>query len=210
MTWLWIALALAVAAGLLVLFSPVVVSVDTDGTQMQVRWMALRCRVSLAGGRLETQASFAGLPLQGVVAKIKAKVRRSKEKKPGKQEGKRSSAFLRRVLRACAGDAQIRRAVARQTGNLARGVLRSVELSNWESDLSLPDPAWNGMLAGLLAQQQWKHSGKRCRRFGVNFTGENRLQLEARFYPHRTVKALCGFFLGLPYRAIYRQSVIAR
>ena len=69
------------------------------------------------------------------------------------------------------------------------------------SDISLPDPALNGLLAGVLAASPWSDwAGVRA-----NFNGENSLFLEVRFHPHRVFKAFLFFLPGLPYRAVFRQ-----
>ena len=100
----------------------------------------------------------------------------------------------------CLADSTIRRALARQLARLARRIFRSVRLARLESDVSLPDPALNGMLAGALAASNRGWQGLR-----VNFVGENSLFFELRFHPHRVFKAFLFFLPGLPYRAVFRQ-----
>jgi hypothetical protein len=105
-----------------------------------------------------------------------------------------------RFLVRCLGDSAIRRALARQVANLLRRIARSVDLSRTACDVSLPDPALNGMLAGVLAASNWgRRSGIR-----FNFAGDNSLFVELRFHPHRVLKAFLFFLPGLPYRAMFK------
>ena len=76
-------------------------------------------------------------------------------------------------------------------------------MNRLSSDISLPDPALNGMLAGALAASNW--GGGERRKIQVNFTGENSLFFEFRFHPHRVIKALLLCLPGLPYRAVFKQ-----
>ena len=90
--------------------------------------------------------------------------------------------------------------MARQLAKLVRRIVRSVDVARSASDVSLPDPAINGMVAGALAASGWG------RRLGirVNFAGENSLFIELRFHPHRIFKAFVFFVSGLPYRAMFK------
>ncbi len=201
----WIALAvLVVAAGgfILLLRSPVVVTVDTASGQMGIRWLTLLTYLRpLPWARGSRQLCFAGIPIP-VAALWGSKKRRRDRVQPRTRRRKRSP-FLLRLLRGCFRDSTIRRVLALQLVSLAGGVLRSVELARWRGSLSLPDPALNGMLAGALARGDW---GPGAGIF-VNFTGENALQMEVRFYPGRLAKALLGFLFRLPYKAIYKQCL---
>ena len=62
-----------------------------------------------------------------------------------------------------------------------RGLMCSISLPRRDIILSLPDPAWNGMLAGWLAARGDGNGSA----IQVNFTGENSFFLEARLYPQR-------------------------
>ncbi len=201
----WIALAaLVVAAGgfILLLRSPVVVTVDTASGQMGIRWLALLTYLRpLPWAKGSRQLLLAGMPIPLAAPRGSKKRRRARVQPPGRR--RRQALFVVRLLRGCFRDSAIRRALAPQLASLAGGVLRSVELAGWRGSLSLPDPALNGMLAGVLAQGDW---GARAGIF-VNFTGENALQMEVRFYPGRLAKALLGFLFRLPYKAIYKQCL---
>ena len=105
------------------------------------------------------------------------------------------------MLWNCLLDDDIRGALMRQFARLPRGLWDAVEVSRWHSNVSLPDPALNGMLWGALATVNW---GQRVQ-VECNFNGQNVVRTEVRFYPHRAAKAFLLFFLRLPYRAIFQQ-----
>ncbi len=205
MLLVWIALAaLVVAAGgfILLLRSPVVVTVDTASGQMGIRWLALLTYLRpLPWAKGSRQLLLAGMPIP-LAAPRRRKERKRAAVQPRRRR-RRHASFLVRLLWRCFRDSAIRRVLALQLVSLAGGVLRSVELARWRGSLSFPDPALNGMLAGVLAQGDWGPGSG----IFVNFTGENALQMEVRFYPGRLAKALLGFLFRLPYKAIYKQCL---
>jgi hypothetical protein len=76
-----------------------------------------------------------------------------------------------------------------------------VEVSQLHCQVSLPDPALNGMLwGGLASVDAASRAWLQC-----NFMGRNEVQTEVRLYPRRLVKAVLVFFLQLPYRALLKQ-----
>ncbi|MEJ2007976.1 MAG: hypothetical protein P8Z30_07440 [Acidobacteriota bacterium] len=191
----------------IVLFSPVVIAVDSRSRQLRIRWLSV----------LEFQ-----MPLPGTVGQKRFTIFRKtvpirernpaaeaagvKKEKPAKaataapklrKKRRKRGEFLMR----CLGDSAIRGTLARQLWKLLKRVCGSVAFSGSASDISLPDPALNGMLAGALAASEWaQRSGVR-----VNFLGENNLFLEVRFLPHRVFKAVLLFMSALPYRAMFRE-----
>ncbi|MCH7978484.1 MAG: hypothetical protein IH935_05840 [Acidobacteria bacterium] len=205
MLLVWIALAvLAVATGgfILLLYSPVVVTVDTGTGQMGIRWLALLTYLRpLPWAKGSRQLLLAGIPIP--LAALRGSKKRRRARGQPRARRRKHFPFLFRLLRGCFRDSTIRRVLALQLVSLAGGVLRSVELARWRGSLSLPDPALNGMLAGVLAQGDW---GPGAGIF-VNFTGENALQMEFRLHPDRLAKALLGFLFRLPYKAIYKQCL---
>ncbi len=191
-------------AGLLaaMLFAPVVILVDSRQSLLVVRWL----------GVFEYRRALAGAGREAEVSIFRRPVRRPKPGKapspPGEPQAKSAQVrkkpqrrFPSRLVARCLGDSHIRRALARQLWKLGKRVLRSVVLVRSSGRVSLPDPAWNGMLAGALAQC----SGFRRLGIGVNFTGDNSIFLEIRFHPHRILKAILFFLPGLPYWAVFRQ-----
>ena len=205
MLLVWIALAaLVVAAGgfILLLRSPVVVTVDTASGQMGIRWLALLTYLRpLPWAKGSRQLLLAGMPIPLAAPRRRKERKRAAVRPRGRR--RRHAPFVVRLLRGCFRDSAIRRALVPQLRSLLDGLLRSVELARWRGSLSLPDPALNGMLAGVLAQRDW---GPGAGIF-VNFTGENALQMEIRFHPDRLAKALLGFLFRLPYKAIYKQCL---
>lgn len=194
--------ALCIVAFLLgiVVFSPVVVTVDSRSRQLRVRWLAiLEYLRPLPGTSGEVCFYFLRRP---VSHRVPTKRAAEAEKPPAKVRERRKKRRARgEFFMRCLGDSAIRHTLAQQLWKLIKRVGGSVALSRSASDISLPDPALNGMLAGALAASPWgQQSGIR-----VNFAGENSLFLELRLHPHRLLKAFLLFASGLPYRAMFRK-----
>ena len=202
MFWLYLFFGLLAGIALLLFCSPVVAIVNTNRGELSVRWTALlRARYPLPGGSGPARLYLAGIPVP--FPRFRRKPEKTREKKP------RLARFPRifRFLRYCAADSYLRRAVVVAGGKLARGSLRSFGLSRWHAQVSLPDPALNGMLAGWIAAARatrwfaparWPGGSP----VGVNFMGQNWLELEVRFYPYRMALAGSAFVFRLPHRAI--------
>lgn len=199
----WIYLFFAVLAGItLILFcSPLVATVNTSRRELAVRWTVLfRALVPLPGGSGAVRLYLAGIPVPLPLFRRKPRPAKVRKKKPRRELLPR----IFRFLRYCAADSYLRRAVVIAGGKLARGSLRSFGLSRWQAEVSLPDPALNGMLAGWIAATRWIAPARRAggRSVGVNFLGRNWLELEVRFYPYRLALAGSAFVFRLPHRAI--------
>lgn len=204
METLLIVLCVVVFLLAIVVFSPVVIAVDSRQRQVRIRWLlALEFQMPLPGtaGRKYFAIFHKPFPIRE-----KQPAARVKKEKPAKtaaavQKARRRRRTTGRFFVRCLGDSSIRRTMARQLSRLLRRIFRSVDLSGSASDVSLPDPALNGMLAGALAaSNRGPLHGVR-----VNFRGENNLLLELRFHPHRVFKAFLFFLPGLPYRAVFKQ-----
>jgi hypothetical protein len=205
MSGFWIfmaALGVVFCAALLLtgvaLFSPIIVTFDSATRQVRVRWLSMVEYVAaLPGGKGKSRLSIAGSPVRIRPRKRKAV---GEGEPPGSQKNRRDQATGGRFFIRCLRDSTIRRVLPRQLAKLARGILRSMVLTRSRANLSLPDPAANGILAGALAQSRWG------RRLGIrmNFTGTNSVFCEIRLYPHRVVKAIVFFLSSLPYTALYR------
>jgi len=206
MTFLWIVLTLfiAVAAVLtLALFSPVVAEVDTGRGCVRIRWSPLLAYTRpLPGTAGTSRLSVAGIPIS--LPRRKRKTVRKEKRKPSAEavEARRKRQRKQaRLLWNCLLEDDVRSALMRQFAQLPRGLWDAVEVSRWHSNVSLPDPALNGMLWGAMAAvNRGPQSQVEC-----NFIGRNDLRTEVRLYPHRAAKALLLFFLRLPYRAIFQQ-----
>ena len=190
-----------------VVFSPVVIAVDSRNRQVRIRWLlALEFQMPLPGAAGRKYVSIFRKPFPIREQPAAAETAGAKKEKPAKPASAvRKSRTKRRTtgrfLARCLRDSNIRRALARQLSLLLRRIFRSASLTRSDVDISLPDPALNGMLAGALAA-----SNPGCRPgTRVNFMGENSLFLELRLYPHRVFKAFLFFLPGLPYRAVFRQ-----
>lgn len=203
METLLIAIGVALFLLSIVVFSPIVIAVDSRKRQLRVRWLlALEFQMPLPWTKGQKFLKAFGKPFpirEKQPAAVKKKKPASAEAEVQKSFGKRRATG--RLFVRCLGDSGIRRALARQLSMLLRHIFRSVDLRGWASDVSLPDPALNGMLAGALAAS---NPGRR-QEIWVNFAGENNLLLELRFHPHRVFKAFLFFLPGLPYRAVFKQ-----
>jgi hypothetical protein len=176
------------------LFVPLVCLIDSGTWQLRVRWLAaLEYWRPLPGAKGETGLSIAGksIGLPG----------RRTRRKGAPRTPRKSRATVGRFLRRCLGSPSIRRALAKRLPELWRGIRSSVSLTRRQIRVSLPDPAWNGMLAGWLAQT----GGSRASALSINFVGENTVLLEVRVYPYRIAEALLVFLARLPYRALVRE-----
>lgn len=199
METLLIVLCLVVLLVAIVVFSPVVIAVDSRRQQLRVRWLlALEFQMPLPGtaGRKYVAVFHKAFP---VLEKQPGAVKKEKPAGDAVQKSGSRRATVQFFAR-CLGDSGIRGTLARKLSLLFRRIFRSADVSGSAGDVSLPDPALNGMLAGALAASNFGRQQVR-----VNFAGENNLLLELRLHPHRVFKAFLFFLPGLPYRAVFRQ-----
>lgn len=200
---LLIAIGVAVLLMAVVVFSPVVIAVDSRNRQLRIRWLlALEFQMPLPWTKGQKFFKAFGKPFS---IREQQPAAAEKEQPAGAgaavQKCRSKRRATGRFFARCLGDSGIRRALARQVSMLLRRIFRAVDLLGSSSDVSLPDPALNGMLAGALAA--WNPGRRQWIR--VNFAGENSLLLELRFHPHRVFKAFLFFLPGLPYRAVFKQ-----
>ncbi|HET9176938.1 MAG TPA: hypothetical protein VFQ24_01100 [Terriglobia bacterium] len=205
-TLLIVLLAIAVILAIVVC-SPIMISVDSRNRQVRVRWLfALEFQTPLPGAAGQKCFTIFRRPVPFRGRQLSAEAPGVKKKKPAKTaaEMPRVRAKRRatgRFVARCLGDSAIRRALTRQFSTLLRRIFRSANLTRSDIEISTPDPALNGMLAGVLTSiKPVDRSGAR-----VNFRGENSLFVELHFQPHRVLKALLFFLTGLPHRALFRQ-----
>jgi hypothetical protein len=192
-----------------VLFSPIVVTLDSSGGQLRLSWLVLiECLLPLPGKAGKVRIVICGRPASFAIREPASPppaqpIPTPPGPGPGrsrKHVSKPRRRFRARFLRRCLSDSVIRRRLVKQLARLGRGVWRSLVLTRWQSSVSLSDPAFNGMLMGALAQAGPPLNSN----LSVNFVGENSLFIEARVYPHRLVKAFFLFLTGLPYVALFR------
>jgi hypothetical protein len=195
---------LAVVSALLtvLMFTPVVVLVDSRSRDVKVRWSFLLSYVSpLPGGETDQELSVAGISVPLPRRKQKAAPKRKNKLGPGPIEARKRRRKLGRFMWKCLSDGNIRSRLARRFWRLPVALWDAVEVSRLRCEVSLPDPALNGMLWGALATANAaSRTWLQC-----NFMGRNEVRTEVRFYPHRLVKAVLFFFLQLPYRALFKQ-----
>jgi hypothetical protein len=179
------------------LFTPVVLTIDSENGRASLRWFAvLEYRRPMPWADGQAGWSIAGKPVRMGAGKPKKK----RKEKEAERKPRKNRAKAVRFLRRCLGEPAIRRVLSTRLRELGKGVLRSIALTGQRIRLSLPDPAWNGMLIGW---QAWRGSRSSAVRF--DFSGENSVFLEVRLYPYRIVRALLLFSFGLPYRALWRE-----
>ena len=206
MTFLWIVLTLFIAAAAvltLLLFSTVVAEVDTGRGSVRIGWSPLLAYTRpLPGTAGTSRLAVAGIPIS-----LPRRKRQAVRKEKGKSSAEAVEARRKRqrkqarLLWNCLLEDDVRSALMRQFAQLPRRLWDAVEVIRWHSNVSLSDPALNGMLWGALAAVHWGPQS----RVECNFVGRNEVRTEVRLYPHRAAKACLLFFLRLPYRAVFRQ-----
>lgn len=204
---LLIVLFIIAAIMAVVIFSPIMISVDSRNRQVRVRWLsALEFQMPLPGTAGQKCLTIFRRPMPIRERQPGTEVTGVEKEKPAKtspdvQKTRAKRRATGRFIVRCLGDSGIRGALARQLSTLLRRIFYSAHLTRSDIEVSLPDPAFNGMLAGVLASvNRVDRSGMR-----VNFRGENSLSVELRLHPHRALKALLFFLAGLPHRALFRQ-----
>lgn len=202
-------LLLAFLLTALALFSPVVFLIDSENWEVRVRWLViLEYWRRLARG--EEGMSIAGRPIRlPARSKRPSRAREAGAAKLKSQKDRERTARLARFARGCLKHSSVRAALGKAAKRLWRGLARSVSWKRLRIALSLPDPAWNGMLMGWLAASGGGVPGSSLPDVRVNFAGENSFLIEARLYPYRVVKAvvdlLVGLLAGLPYGTLWRE-----
>ena len=144
MVFLWILCTLFIVAAAiltLLLFSAVVVEVDTGSRLVRVRWsFLLAYRQPLPGTKGERQLSIAGFSVL-----LPQRKRKKSRKKKKVLSAKRSQARRERqrkqvrLLWNCLLDDDIRGALMRRFARLPVGLWEAVELSHCHADISFPD-----------------------------------------------------------------------
>jgi hypothetical protein len=189
---------------MLLMLTPVVVLVDSCSRDMKVRWSFLLSYVSPLPGA-ETgrglELSVAGIRVPLAHPKREAPPKRKNDLRPGLIETRKRRRKTGRFMWNCLLDGNIRSALVRRFRRLPIALWDAVEVSSLHCEVSLPDPALNGMLWGALATvDATSHTWLRC-----NFMRRNEVRTEVRFYPHRLVKEVLVFSLQFPYRALLKQ-----
>jgi hypothetical protein len=200
-----LAILLVVSAILILLmFTPVVVLVDSRSRDVKVRWsFLLSCVSPLPGAETgqELELSVAGISVPLPRPKRKVPLKRKNKLGPGPIEARKRRYKIARFMWKCLLDGDIRSALVRRFRRLPIALWDAVEVRRLHCEVSLSDPALNGMLWGALATvDAASRTWLQC-----NFVRRNEVRTEVRFYPHRLLKAVLFFFLQLPYRALLKQ-----
>lgn len=199
-----LAIVIVIAATLaLLIFTPLVVLVDSRSRRVKVRWSFLLSYVrAFPGAEGGQELLVVGIPVALPRPKRTAPPKSKKdEPKPGRIEARKDGHNTGAFIWNCLRDGDIRSALGRRFRRLPIDLWDAVEVSRFHWEVSLPDPAANGMLWGALAGA----GAHLPARLQCNFMGRNEVRTEVRLYPHRVVKAALFFFLQLPYRALLRQ-----
>jgi len=187
----------------LLMFTPLVVFVDSRSRDVKVRWSFLLSYVSPIPGAETSQE------LELSVAGISVALPRSKREAPPMSKNKLGLRHIEARKRqrklatfawSCLLDGNIRSALVRGFRRLPITLWDAVEVSRLHCEVSLPDPALNGMLWGALATVDSALPWLQC-----NFISRNEVRTEIRLYPHRLVKTVLFLLLQLPYRALVKQ-----
>jgi hypothetical protein len=186
----------------LLIFTPVVVLVDSRSRDVKVRWSFLLSYVRpFPGAETHQELSVAGMPVPLPRPKRAASPSIKNRPEAGRVEARKGGHNAGKFIWNCLLDGDIRSRLAQRFRRLPVDLWDAVEVRRLHCHVSLPDPALNGMLWGALsaagpASPAWL----RC-----NFMGRNEVQTEVRLYPHLVLKAILSFFLQLPYWALLRQ-----
>jgi hypothetical protein len=186
----------------LLTFTAVVVFVDSRSRDVRVRWSFLLLYVRpFPGAQASQELSVAGISVPLPRRKREAPPGREKKPGPGPIEARKRRRKTGKFIWNCLLDGNIRSALVRRFRRMPVALWDAVEVSRFHCEVSLPDPALNGMLWGALAtvnsaSRTWLRS---------NFMGRNEVRTEVRLDPHRVVKAFLFFFLQLPYRGLLKQ-----
>jgi hypothetical protein len=81
-------------------------------------------------------------------------------------------------------------------------MIRSVSLRDIEATFSVPDPMWNGLLHGVLANMSTKNV-----HLSMNFENVTSIRGSIRFYPYRVLMEVLRLLPRLPYRRIIRAAL---
>jgi hypothetical protein len=182
----------------IVLFSPVVIALDSRNRQVTLRWLYfLEFQLPLPGSAGQRILSLFRKAIPIRKRKPAAPPAPAEAEVPKPRDNRR---VIRRFFTRCLADSTIRRTLARQVAKLIRRAAGSINVARAESDVSLPDPALNGMLAGAVSAI----GGGWARGLRINFRDENNLFIELRFHPFRVFNAFLFFLPGLPYRAMFK------
>jgi hypothetical protein len=188
----------------LLLFTPVVVLVDSRSRDVKVRWSFLLSYVRpLPGAKAgqESGLSVAGISVPLPRPKRKALTERKGRLGPSAIEARKRRRRMWRFMWKCVLDGNIRSALVRRFRRLPIALWDAVEVSHLHCEVSLPDPALNGMLWGALAGvDATSGTWLQC-----NFARRNEVRTEVRLHPHRLVKAVLISVLQVPYRALLKQ-----
>jgi hypothetical protein len=198
---LGIIVVIAATLGLL-MFTPVVLLVDSRSRDVKVRWSFLLSYVRpFPGAETGQKFSLAGISVPLPRPKRGALPKKKEKPGPGRIEARKRRRKAGRFMWNCLLDGNIRSALVRYLRRLPIALWDAVEVSRLHCEVSLPDPALNGTLWGALATvDAASRTWLQC-----NFIGRNEVRTEVRLYPHRVVKTVLLFFLHLPYRALLKQ-----
>jgi hypothetical protein len=205
MPFYWAVLAIVVlvsATFTLLMFTPVVVLVDSRSRDVKVRWSFLLSYVRpFPGADIGQKLSVAGISIPLPRPKGETSAKREEKVEPSPIEARNRRRKAGRFMWNCLLDGNIRSALVRRFRRLPIALWDAVEVSRLHCEVSLPDPALDGMLWGAVAavdpaSRTWLRS---------NFMGRNEVRTEVRLYPHRVVKGVLFFFLQLPYGALLKQ-----
>jgi len=163
---------IATGVGILaLLLAPVSLRFDSRENQMMIRWVGLS---------------------------LKRKHPQEKPRKPGAKVGRRG--WLARAMgHLLLEDRAFTLKMVRRLFRPMISVIRSVSVCDVEGTFSLPDPLWNGLLYGVLANVRIKNI-----RLSMNFEHINYVKGCLQFYPYKVLREAPGLLIRLPYGRIIR------
>ncbi|MBI3896053.1 MAG: hypothetical protein HY313_08990 [Acidobacteria bacterium] len=195
--WIFLSALVLIGLGIFVLSRPVSIAFESQEPQLKFHWLGIDYRYFFWRTGQNSALYLFGMqiPLR------KKESRKQKAPRPSSRQRKEPLERFGRFLWRCARDSEIRGRVLAQLRRLAGQFRQGIEVYHFHSELSLPDPATTGMLAGLAAGAGWGFPSP----FGLNFMGNNNVEIEIRLHPDRFAWALGSFLLRIPHRSVYRQ-----
>lgn len=164
---------LGISVGILaLLLIPISFRLDSSQRSLTVGWMGL-----------------------SVTRRLGRKKARRPEEKPEKKKRRTIKAIGRLLLK----DKYLILELLQKLYRPLLCMLRSASIREIEAKFSTPDPLWNGVLYGIIANIHHKNV-----KLSVNFQNINYLRGCFQIYPYRVVNAVTGLLIRLPYRRISR------
>ncbi len=161
----------ALLLGLLILAAPISLGYDTGEKWLKITWLGLSLRKNLE----EEQPK--------------------KRKAIAEKRKRRVGTVLRRLW----AKRELCLELIHRVWRFVLAVFRTLNFQDSEASVSLPDPAWNGLLFAIVTNIHLENVD-----LSVNFENHNFAKIRVTVYPYRVAQQLITLMLHLPYIRIVR------